>query len=131
MAFQDPWYLYLVMECATGGDTYGLIRPDSFKIGSWKDTGEEGVRFIAGCVILALECLHENNYIYRDLKPENVLIFDNGYCKLTDFGLVKKSYKGQKSQTISGTELYYAPEMVLNKGYNKEIDFWGLGIYLY
>ena len=76
--------------------------------------------------------------MYRDLKPENVLLFENGYAKLTDFGLAKKSLEGEISKTISGinfyikgTPFYYAPEMVLKKGYNKEIDFWTLGIYLY
>lgn len=104
MAFQDPWYLYLVMEYAIGGDTYSLFQQGSFKFSCYKNLGEASVKFIAGCVILALECLHDNNYMYRDLKPENVLIFQDGYVKLTDFGLVKKSVEGQKSQTISGKE---------------------------
>lgn len=54
MAFQDPWYLYLVMEYAIGGDTYDLIKPGSFKLAPFKSLGEDGVRFIAACVILAL-----------------------------------------------------------------------------
>jgi len=57
--------------------------------------------------------------MYRDLKPENVLIFEDGSVKLTDFGLVKKSLAGKKSETISGTNFYYAPEMILKKGYDK------------
>lgn len=57
--------------------------------------------------------------MYRDLKPENVLLFEDGYVKLTDFGLAKKSLEGEYSKTISGTQFYYAPEMVLKKGYNK------------
>lgn len=42
------------------------------------------------CVVLGLECLHQHNLIYRDLKPENVLMFNDGYVKLTDFGLSKR-----------------------------------------
>lgn len=94
MAFQDPWFIYFVMECALGGDTYSLIKKSSPKLQDFKNLGQTAVRFIAGCVILGLEFLHKNNYMYRDLKPENVLIFDNGYVKLTDFGLAKKSLEG-------------------------------------
>jgi len=54
LAFQDSWYLYLVMEYAVGGDTYSLIRNDSFKFNIFKGLGENAVRFIAGSVILAL-----------------------------------------------------------------------------
>lgn len=102
MAFQDPWYIYFVMECATGGDTYSLIKKNSPKVPDYKALGETAVRFIAGCVILGLEFLHKNDYMYRDLKPENVLLFDNGYAKLTDFGLAKKSLEGTHNKTISG-----------------------------
>ncbi len=54
MAFQDSWFLYLVMEYAAGGDTYSLIKNGSFKFNSFKETGENGIRFIIACVILAL-----------------------------------------------------------------------------
>ena len=74
-----------------GGDTYSLIKKSSPKVPKFKSLGEKAVRFIAGCVILGLQFLHRNNYMYRDLKPENVLMFQNGYVKLTDFGLAKKS----------------------------------------
>lgn len=58
-------------------------------------------------------------------------MFDNGYVKLTDFGLAKKHEDGQVSKTISGTPFYYAPEMILKSGYKMGIDFWTLGVYLY
>ena len=108
MAFQDPWYIYFVMECASAGDTYSLIKKGSqrsvnYKAIDYKGIGESAVQFIAGCVILGLEFLHKNNYMYRDLKPENVLLFENGYAKLTDFGLAKKSLEGSTSKTVSGT----------------------------
>lgn len=102
MAFQDPWFIFFVMEWASGGDTYSLIKKNSPKLAEFKLLGEKAVRFIAGCVILGLEYLHEHDYMYRDLKPENVLLFDNGYAKLTDFGLAKKSLEGEISKTVSG-----------------------------
>ena len=54
MAFQDPWFIYFVMECAIGGDTYSLIKRNSPKINDFKALGEKAVRFIAGCVIIGL-----------------------------------------------------------------------------
>ena len=77
------------MEWAEGGDTYTFIRPSSPRVKMFKSLAEEAIRFILGCVILGLEYLHEKKIIYRDLKPENLLIFGNGYVKLTDFGLAR------------------------------------------
>ena len=78
------------MEWAEGGDTYTMIRNSSPRVKMFKSLGEEGVRFILACLILGLEYLHSRNIIYRDLKPENLLIFSNGYVKLTDFGLARE-----------------------------------------
>lgn len=119
------------MDCATGGDTYSLIKKNSIKLNDYKALGEPAVRFLAACVILGLEVLHTNGIMYRDLKPENVLLFDTGYAKLTDFGLAKRSIDEELSKTVSGTPFYYGPEMVLKLGYKKEVDLWTLGIYLY
>ena len=69
LAFQDAYYVYFVMECATGGDTYSLIKKNSPKLNEYRALGEKAIRFIAGCVILGLEYLHKNKIMYRDLKP--------------------------------------------------------------
>lgn len=69
MSFQDQWYIYFVLEYAPGGDTYGLIKKNTAKFEDYRQLGEAAVKFIAGCVILGLEYVHKNDYMYRDLKP--------------------------------------------------------------
>ena len=75
------------------------------------------------------EYLHSKNIIYRDLKPENILISRDGYLKLTDFGFAKIC-EG-RTYTLCGTPEYLAPEILLNKGHGKPVDWWTLGILLY
>jgi len=78
------------MEWAEGGDTYTLINKESSCFPLFKKAGDEACRFILASIVLGMEYLHSKNILYRDLKPENVLIFANGYVKLTDFGLSKQ-----------------------------------------
>lgn len=81
-AFQNDSRLYFVMDFLNGGEIfYHLRREQRFS--------EDRVRFYAAEILIALECLHNNGIIYRDLKPENVLLDSDGHIKLTDFGLSK------------------------------------------
>ena len=75
------------------------------------------------------ESLHSKNIIYRDLKPENLLIAEDGYLRLTDFGFAKV-VEG-RTYTLCGTPEYLAPEILLNKGHGKAVDWWTLGILIY
>jgi protein kinase X len=86
------------------------------------------------------EYLHSKNIVYRfilnlqrlfirDLKPENLLIASDGYLKLTDFGFAK--YCEGRTYTLCGTPEYLAPEILLNKGHGKPVDWWCLGILIY
>lgn len=117
-AFRDEKYFYFVMEYAQGGDTYSLVTDRAKRAEEFKQAGEPAVRFILGCLVLGMEYLHQQNIMYRDLKPENVLIFENGYVKLSDFGLAKE-IPTEKSRTEAGTPSYYAPEMILSEGYGR------------
>lgn len=80
-------------------------------------------------VALMFEHLHTKNIIYRDLKPENLLIAEDGFLKLTDFGFAKV-VEG-RTYTLCGTPEYLAPEILLNKGHGKAVDWWCLGILVY
>lgn len=83
-------------------------------------------------MILALEHIHERNIIYRDLKPENVLIDRDGYIKITDFGLSRMQVSGNHdAKSICGTPEYLAPEIISKQGYGKPIDWWTLGCIIY
>ena len=73
--------------------------------------------------------MHSKNIIYRDLRPENLLIDHKGFLRLVDFGFAKVT--DGKTYTICGTPEYMAPEMILNKGYGKGVDWWSFGCFLY
>jgi serine/threonine protein kinase len=77
--------------------------------------------------VLALEHLHRNSIVYRDLKPENVLIDAQGYIRITDFGLSKMSVESERDAvSLCGTPEYLAPEVLLKQGYGKQVDWWCL-----
>jgi protein kinase A len=75
------------------------------------------------------EYLHAKNIVYRDLKPENIMIADDGYLKLIDYGFAKVVTK--RTYTICGTPEYIAPEILLNSGHSKPVDWWTFGILVY
>jgi serine/threonine protein kinase len=122
-AFQDASCLYLVMNYVGGGNlNYHLRVRDGFS--------EESIFVYAGEVALVLAHLHELQIIYRDLKSENIMLGMEGHIQLVDFGLAKHITRG-KAKTICGTPSYFAPEMVKEKEYSFEVDWWTYGVLLY
>ncbi|ETN39624.1 cAMP-dependent protein kinase type 2 [Cyphellophora europaea CBS 101466] len=120
--FQDSKNLYMVMDFIEGGELFSLLRKS-------QRFPNPVAKFYAAEVTLALEYLHAQNIIYRDLKPENLLLDRHGHVKITDFGFAKDV--PDITWTLCGTPDYLAPEVVASKGYNKSVDWWSLGILIF
>ncbi|KAF4750564.1 hypothetical protein FOZ63_004546 [Perkinsus olseni] len=121
-SFHDERHLYLALEYVVGGEFFTHLR----KVGRF---GNDATRFYAAQIVSIFEYLHSKNIVYRDLKPENILLGADGYLKLTDFGFAK--IVEQRTYTLCGTPEYIAPEVLLNKGHGKAVDWWTLGILTY
>lgn len=120
--FMDKNMIYFFMPYIMSGE----LRTHLKDLGQFE---EHLSRFYGAQVVLGLEYLHFLDIIYRDLKPENILIDHTGYVKLTDFGFSK--IVKTRTYTFCGTSEYLAPEVILNKGYEKAVDWWSLGILLF
>lgn len=120
--FQDSNNLYLVLEYVQGGELFTYLR----KSGRFPN---HVARYYASQVVLAFEYLHAKDIIYRDLKPENLLLDHLGNIKITDFGFAK--FVPDVTWTLCGTPDYLAPEIIQSKGYGRAVDWWALGILIY
>lgn len=100
-----------------------------------KKFSEKRACFYAAQLIEAIRILHAAEIVYRDLKPENVLLDSDGNLKITDFGLSKQgvssSAEGKKTYSFCGTPEYLAPEIIKGIGHDKGVDWWSLGALLY
>eukprot|EP01030_Chromulinospumella_sphaerica_P034345 gene34345-biopygen10006 len=126
MAFQTADKLFFVLEYCAGGELF-------FHLGKVGRFAEERAMFYSAQITLALEYVHSLGIVYRDLKPENVLLDEVGNVKLTDFGLSKEGVNESSSGAFSfcGTPEYIAPEVLLRQGHGKAVDWWSLGALLY
>lgn len=136
-AFQTAAKLYMVMDFAQGGDFFSFLR-------RFRRLDESWVSFYVAELGLALQHLHDMAVVYRDLKPENILMDKDGHALLADFGL-SRDFSAREplprdlvfdndgcpvaaSRSYCGTEVFMAPEMLLQKGHTKSVDWWGLGL---
>lgn len=121
--FQTPKSVYMLTELITGGELHSAIR----QIPTVLSRGQS--QFYVGSLIVVLEELADRNIVYRDLKPENVMLDQQGYLKLIDFGIAKKLEEGKnRTFTMIGTPHYMAPEVMRGHGYCTEVDVWSLGV---
>uniref|UniRef100_A0A8C7NVN8 cGMP-dependent protein kinase n=1 Tax=Oncorhynchus mykiss TaxID=8022 RepID=A0A8C7NVN8_ONCMY len=122
--FRDDKYVYMLLEVCLGGELWSVLRD----MGSFE---EQTARFCISCVLEAFDYLHARGIIYRDLKPENLLLDAEGYVKMADFGFAKRIGLGKKTWTFCGTPEYVAPEVIMNKGHDFGADCWSLGILIF
>ena len=121
--FTDPYNLFYLYDYTPGISLKHLIK-------NKQGISLESAKFYIACIITVLDYIHKKKIIHRDLRPEMILITQQGYAKILDFTLSKK-LENDYTYTICGTHEYYSPEMINQSGYNKSIDFWQLGILFY
>jgi cGMP-dependent protein kinase len=138
--FNLPNEVFMLSELVQGGELWSYIyerTSGTIPRNSVGGFAMPAVKFYAANILLAFQYLHQKGIMYRDLKPENLLIGQDGYLKLIDFGFAKKlpcSKNGvlqTKTYTLCGTPEYLAPEVVLSKGYDWAVDCWSFGCILY
>ncbi|KAI8636615.1 kinase-like domain-containing protein [Parasitella parasitica] len=128
-SFQDLNQLFLVLDYHVGGDLATQLRVNHC-------LPPERCRFYTAEIVLGIQELHRLGILYRDLKPENILLTADGHLVLTDFGLSKQFYDGlsleqQRTDTFCGTAEYLAPEILNEKPYSYEVDYWSMGTILF
>uniref|UniRef100_A0A7S0E308 Protein kinase domain-containing protein n=1 Tax=Phaeocystis antarctica TaxID=33657 RepID=A0A7S0E308_9EUKA len=123
--FQDEANMYFVLELARGGDLFTVqsAQPNYMLPEAW-------AKFYAASLSLALRHIHSKGFVYRDLKPENVLLDENGFLKLADLGLSKKVGEN-RTYTQCGTEEYVPPEMLKGRGRTRASDWWAVGVFVF
>ena len=121
-SFQTPDKLYFIMDYVNGGELFFHLQKD-------KTFTEERARFYCAEIVLGLEYLHNSGVLYRDLKPENLLLTSEGHICMTDFGISKEGLEtdDDRTATFCGTPEYLAPEVLEGSGYGKAVDWWSFG----
>jgi calcium/calmodulin-dependent protein kinase I len=124
--FDEDDCIYLVLELLAGGELFDrIVEKEHYSEKEAADTIRPVVDAIRYC--------HSLGIIHRDLKPENLLYLtteDNSIIKVTDFGLAR-FVENELATTACGTPNYVAPEIINGQGYNKEVDYWSIGVIIY
>ena len=127
-AFQTAEKLYMVLEYMPGGELLYWLRLQ-------RRFSEDRSRLYGAEIGLGLAALHERGLVYRDLKPENVMLDAEGHVRITDFGLAKDGVTSPDAsggtKTFCGTPEYLAPELLQDTGHGFAVDWWSFGTLLF
>ena len=115
-------YIFFINEYIKGKELWEVIRDIGL-------LNKEQTQYYGGSILLAIDYLHKQKIIYRDIKPENVMVSVKGYIKIIDFGTVKEIQ--DRTSTIIGTSHYMAPEITKGEGYSFQVDIWSIAICMY
>ena len=118
----DTRFIYLLFPFVPGGELFSYLR-------NMKRFPDSTALFYTAEVVSALGYLHSLGIIYRDIKPENLLLDEKGHLKIVDFGFSKEVR--DKTWTLCGTPEYIAPEIILDRGYGMSVDWWALGVLVF
>ncbi|KAJ3637695.1 hypothetical protein MTP99_001133 [Tenebrio molitor] len=126
--FETPERIFVVMEKLKGDMLEMILSHEKGRL------TERVTKFLITQILIALKHLHSKNIVHCDLKPENVLLSSDAefpQVKLCDFGFAR--IIGEKSfrRSVVGTPAYLAPEVLRNKGYNRSLDMWSVGVIVY
>jgi len=120
--YQDEGELYMLLELGLGGELFSLLAKKA-------PLSDKDAKFYASSVVSIFTYMHGQKVVYRDLKPENLLLDEKGFLKMVDFGFAKVVQ--DRTWTLCGTPEYLAPEIILNKGHAFGADWWCVGILTY
>eukprot|EP00658_Telonema_sp_P-2_P079090 TRINITY_DN7568_c0_g2_i2.p1 TRINITY_DN7568_c0_g2~~TRINITY_DN7568_c0_g2_i2.p1 ORF type:complete len:462 (+),score=97.28 TRINITY_DN7568_c0_g2_i2:163-1548(+) len=124
-SFTSQLCIYMLMQYVPGGELFSYLRKE-------RTVSLRVAQFYTAQMVLALQYLGSKLIVYRDIKPENLLIDAQGYLTMTDFGFAKMLDPGGKTYTMCGTPEYMAPEVILRQpGYDQAVDWWAVGVLLY
>ena len=115
-------YIFFINEYIKGKELWEVIRDIGL-------LNKEQTQYYGASILLAIDYLHKQKIIYRDIKPENVMVSVKGYIKIIDFGTVKEIQ--DRTSTIIGTSHYMAPEITKGEGYSFQVDIWSIAICMY
>lgn len=114
----------MVLQYCPGGDLSEYLNIE-------RSFTEKKARFYVSEILCAIENLHSRGIVFRDLKPDNVVLDEEGHAILTDFGLSKEGVEEANTESFCGSYAYLAPEMLKRSGHGKSVDWYLLGVFLY